>query len=129
MKKGFTLIELLGVIIVLSIIALIVTPIVQSTIKSNKASMCNNQIKSYERAAKNYTSSSIFKYDCGGSTSKEYEITLSELMENGYIEDNVTNPRGGTFAGHVKLTVKCTGDNYKYSYKYVPSAGERRCEG
>lgn len=58
MKKGFTLIELLGVIILLSIIALIATPIVTSIINNSKSKVfersCENYIRAVNTSIKSY---------------------------------------------------------------------------
>ena len=40
MKKGFTLIEILGVIVILSILALLNIPVIQSAISTNKEKAC-----------------------------------------------------------------------------------------
>ena len=128
MKKGFTLIELLGVIVILSVIALITTPIIQSAISNNKNATCESQTKSYEKAAKNYVTNNIYEYDCNpGENEAEFEVNLSDLIENGYIDENIDNPKGGTFTGYVKLTLNCQNKNYKYSFEYIPSNGEIRC--
>ena len=60
MKKGFTLVELLGVIVVLGIIATITVPLVQRTILENTEEAYQDQIISFERAAKNYVASDIY---------------------------------------------------------------------
>ena len=80
MKKGFTLIELLGVIVILSVIALITTPVIQSAISNNKNATCESQTKSYEKAAKNYVTNNIYEYDCNpGENEAEFEVNLSDL--------------------------------------------------
>lgn len=128
MKKGFTLIELLGVIIILSIIALLTTPVIQSALSSNKEKACKDQTSSYEKAAKNYVTGNIYKYDCNpGENQTEFEISINDLIENGYIEDNITNPKGGTFNGYVKLTLDCQNGKYQYSFTYIPAEGEEIC--
>lgn len=125
MKNGFTLIELLGVIVILSIIALIATPVIQSTIKKNKTVACKDQIKLYEKAAKNYVANNPYKYECG----REEQLKINDLIENGYIDDNVTNPKGGEFSGYVKITLSCENENYKYSFEYISGDDEITCEG
>ena len=41
MKKGFTLAELLGVIVILSLIALITVPAITATLQNYKIKLCN----------------------------------------------------------------------------------------
>lgn len=53
-KSGFTLIELLAVIVILAVIALIVTPVVNSIIKEAKTSADLISAEAYVKAAENY---------------------------------------------------------------------------
>ena len=129
MKKGFTLVELLGVIVVLGIIGMIVVPAVQGIITSSSSNLCKNQIKSFEKAAKNYVSSNPYKYECNNNES----IELNDLITNGYLEkSSLSNPKGGTFSGSVKITVTCNENggktNYKYKYEYKYSNEDKNCE-
>ena len=51
-KKGFTLVELLGVIVILGIIGLIVTPLVLGTINDSEENVNEMQVETIKRAAK-----------------------------------------------------------------------------
>ena len=53
-RKGFTLIELLAVIVILAVIAIIVTPIIASTINSVKDQANQRTMDGYARAAEEY---------------------------------------------------------------------------
>ena len=49
-KKGFTLIELIAVLVIMSILALIVTPLVMSIIRKAKVSADKRSIDAYGRS-------------------------------------------------------------------------------
>ena len=49
-KKGFTLIELIGVLVIMTIIALIVTPLVMTIIRKARVSADNRSIDAYGRS-------------------------------------------------------------------------------
>ena len=61
MKKGFTLVELLGVIVILGIIGMITVPLVQRTIIENNQKLCQDQVTSFERAARNYANKNVYQ--------------------------------------------------------------------
>ena len=62
MKKGFTLIELLGVIIILSVIALITVPIVIDMINSSRIKAQKRSIKLYGKAVENAVTNYYLKH-------------------------------------------------------------------
>ena len=112
MKKGFTLIELLGVIVVLGIIGLLVTPIIQSTLKENSMKSCEAQIESFKRAARNYTSQNPYK--------TYGDVTLKELQLAGFLrEGEIKNPRGGVFDLESKVIITKNGSTGTYTYEYT----------
>src|SRR5574344_47832 len=86
-KKGFTLIELLAVIVILAVIAIIVTPLITSTIENSKK-------ESRAASARNYASA------------VEQEITRSQLTDSP-IKDG-TYPVSN-FNGLVKGTIPTSG--------------------
>ena len=98
-NKGFTLIELLAVIIILSIVALIATPIILRIIKDTKKEASNRSVEMYAKAVENAIMSYQMKENKMPTTYediKEYikydgqEITVDRLdiYEDGsiYIE-------------------------------------------
>ncbi len=112
MKKGFTLIELLGVIVILGIIGVIVTPVVQNSLKESGVDACKMQVESFIKAARNYTSQNPYK---------EYtSVTLSKLQEEGFLNSGeIKNPKGGTFDLNSIVTInKDASGTYSYTYSY-----------
>ncbi len=87
MKKAFTLVELLGVIIILGVLALIVFPIVDKSIKQGKEKALQSTINSIEDAANKYS----VEHELGYSTNYN-KLDLNELVNNGYLKDDLINP-------------------------------------
>lgn len=116
-KKGFTLIELLAVISILALIAMIVFPAINSTIRSAEEKAYNDQIKIIENAAKEWALDNINELPDseGGSVS----VSVDTLAEEGYIsEDDVLDPRDNEpLTGSVKITYTTN----QYIYKYEDS--------
>lgn len=111
MKKGFTLIELLGVVVILGIIGLIVVPVVQGSIRNSMNKACQDQIKIFERAAKNYVAQNPYI--------ENKEITLEDLQNQGFLEESdLKNPKGGTFDKKSTVTITYDYDKTKYTYSY-----------
>lgn len=88
-KKGFTLIELLGVLIVLSIIALILVPTVNKFLREFKKDSYQNQIKEMCLSVENWKSDHIAELPEDGET---ITITLANLKNGGYIDYRIKNP-------------------------------------
>ena len=53
-NKGLTLVELLGVLVVLSLIIMIVTPVVTKNLKASQVEICEHQLNSLVAASKNW---------------------------------------------------------------------------
>ena len=107
MKKGFTLVELLGVLVIMSIIAVIVLPIVGKNVKKGKEEAYQAQLISIINSTKNYTTDYPSALPTSGSTS----ITMSVLKSNGYLDSTVKNPKtSAAFADtdYVRITLTTT---------------------
>lgn len=107
MKKGFTLIELLGVIVVLGVIGAIVAPAIQGSLRDSAVEACKMQIKSFEKAARNYANQNPFSsHSC---------VSLSDLQGAGFLrEGTLSNPNGGSFNSDWKVSM--SGNTYKFNY-------------
>ena len=115
-KNGFTLIELLGVIILLSLLAVIVTVSVNGVLNDSESKLTEIQIEKIEEAAKNY-------YISEGMDSSDFEqdnfshcVNVNYLIENGYIDDNeIENfETGEDMLGSVRISY----NSKKYTYTY-----------
>lgn len=119
MKKGFTLVELLGVIVILGIIGLIVTPLVLGTINDSEENVNEMQVETIKRAAKNYANAHIYTLDCdNGKTSCTIYVTVGDLKKEGYLEDkdivDATTDKAISDSTRVGIVI----NNGKFSYKY-----------
>lgn len=119
MKKGFTLVELLGVIVILGVIGMITVPLVQRTIIENNQKLCEDQVISFERAARSFANKNVYKTEelitnGGGS----YNVSLTELQDEGFLPDgNIENPLTGENF-NLNTSVKITEAHNQFSYNY-----------
>lgn len=112
-KKGFTLIELLAVIVILSIIALIATPIVMNVIQKSKKGAAEDTVYGLIKAAEFVYAQSLiedeivpdtdgsFVFDCSKTGSGGKKCVTAKGVELSY---NGTQPDSGT------ITVDASGD-------------------
>ena len=114
MKKGFTLIELLAVLGLLTIIALMSTPIIINQISNQKKKNYENFVSDLclsSEAYINHTSTipGIENFKNPGDT---INIMVADLVDNGYVNKNTKNPKTKEL---VKLTdtIKVTITNNK----------------
>ena len=118
MKRGFTLIEMLGVITIIALLALIIFPIINNQVNENKQELYQIQIKNIENAAKNYGAYNLHILPSEGSEFKSTSITLETLINEGYMDENLTNP----FTKEefdLSLEIKITFENGKLNYKVI----------
>lgn len=114
MKKNeaFTLIELLGVIIILGVIALVITPAIDRTIKKSQEKLYNVQKTSLITAVKNWSSNNKEMFINGNVII----ITLQDLKEENYIAYDVKNPKTDTcLSNAMQFRIEKTGKKYTYS--------------
>lgn len=95
MKKGFTLIEVLGVIVVLGIIAVIVFPVIDKSIKDSRARAYEQNVRSIERAALDYSVTHALGYD-----GEYHTLDIAVLKGAGLLEDkDIENPNNKSIMG------------------------------
>ncbi len=112
-KNGFTLLELMGVLIVLAILALLVTPVISKTIKNNKKKLYDIQIEVIEKAAKDYA---IKNKDLLPEEGEAIIITLGELKKSGLIKEEVRNPMTKElFSNDLKIQIGNSHNQYTYT--------------
>ena len=90
MKKGFTLAELLGVIVILSLIALITVPAITDTLQNYIIKLCNTQLEEIISAAKTWGADNLVKLPSSEGQTKT--VSLKTLSDYGYIDAVIQNP-------------------------------------
>lgn len=122
-KKGFTLAELMGVIVLLSVIAIIVVPVVDKNLKKGTKITCKTQEKSIIEAAKNYNSDRLTCENKG----QVCKVSIRTLVGDGYLEGSKTtddtppiNPAtGDPYDDKTYIQIEnTTGYNYAYNLMY-----------
>ncbi len=104
MKRcGFTLIELLTVIVILGVIALIAVPVVNGTIKTMRERSYQQQLENIKAAAKMWANENI--YDLPTEENPIKTLTLEFLIQNGYVEKEIVNPKTGEEFQNLVVTV------------------------
>ena len=86
-KRGFTLTEVLGVIVILGLIALIIFPNINKSIKNSKQKLYNQQITLIEENARKWGVEHTAELPDSGS----YYLELNDLVLGGYISQKELN--------------------------------------
>jgi len=112
--RGFTLIEVMGVIILLAVIGLIVTPLITSLMNDGREKTNEVQIKAIKSAAKNYITENKYFLDC----SVKCDITLGELKKEGYLyEGDITNIKNNQiYSDNDIVRIQKEDNKYKYIF-------------
>ena len=92
-KQGFTLVELLGVIIILGVLALLIIPTIDKSLKAGKQKLYDNQIENIELAANSWALDNLFALP---ENDDEYIIVeLGQIKASWYIDKEIINPLTG----------------------------------
>jgi type IV pilus assembly protein PilA len=116
-RKGFTLIELLAVIVILAVIAIMVTPMIVSTINSAKQNAAKASALNYIDAVEQYAMSESAK----GNTLESKTYTVSELSAVGV---NGKKPTSGTVTISNNIVTDFDLTNGGYEIKRTGADGE-----
>lgn len=84
MNKGLTLVEMIAVLIILTIIAIIITPNVYNEIRKSQNRLYDEQIISIRESGKNWVADNIEKVPFDGNG---LYLKLSTLIDEGYIDN------------------------------------------
>lgn len=114
-NRGFTLAELLGVITLLAILAIIVIPTIEKTMKEGKDDLYTSQIKSIEASAKMWGTDHI---DSLPSKNESTTIILQTLQQDGYIAEDIENPKTEE-PFDPNLQIRITNHGNYYTYKVI----------
>lgn len=119
---AFTLVELLAVVAILSILAIIITPIIDKNIKKSKEEMYQIQIENIRMAGQNYYVNNILLRPTEGNYAS---VRLTTLIEEEYIGNNIKNPKTGqNFTENIYVQIK----NNRGTYTYLVCPIENNCE-
>ena len=112
-NKGFTLIELLGVIVILSILAVITIPIIDSSLNKGKENMSKTQKQQLIKGLKDYYADNLSDFN---RISTEECKTVRALKKAGYLPANIEDPKTGSTINEETTKVCVTKDGNKYEY-------------
>lgn len=113
-NKGLTLVELLAVLVVLTVVVAIVSPVVTRDLKKSRIEVCEHELDSFVAASKNWLTDKIDNnydtlYNPDGSF-KGIKVTVAELYEQGYITEYDENT-------YKNVTISITKPAASYVYK------------
>lgn len=120
--NAFTLIELLAVVTILTILSIIITPIIDTKIKSSKDKMYKVQIENIRMAGEAYYSDNMMLKPQEDLYSS---ISLTQLISEGYIGGNIKDPKTGNILDG-QLTVQIQNNSSTYEYYVCPI--EQECK-
>ena len=125
-NKGLTLIEVVAVLVILSIVAIVVTPNIAQNLIDYKNRLTQTQLSTIKSATKNWTADNINKVSCTEDGTSALKVSVQELQADAYLDEKMKNPQGGNFDNSEAFgLVSCTevkdetsklDKNYKYVY-------------
>ena len=112
-RKAFTLIELMGVLVIIGILTVILVPVINNTIKNNKQTLYDNQLKMIRLAAQNLATDNT--YILPEEDGEEIYITLGQLRAMGYAEETIIDPlTNKNFPDNLIVMIIKKGNDYDY---------------
>ena len=115
-KKGFTLIELLTVIVLLSLIAVITTPIIIGVLNDSKEDLRVRQIAIIENSAEKWGVHNMKRLSSYKNSSCYLEIAdLQDYLSSSSVKDTVS---GEDMQGYIRVTGTSSSGNIQYKYEY-----------
>ena len=112
MKKGFTLVELIVVIVLLSLISVFTFPSINKVINERKEKLYNIQIENIKASAESYINkNNLF------STNDKVIVTLCELKQSGFTDENIKDPRTGLLISDNSMVIALKNTN---EYTFMP---------
>lgn len=118
-NRGLTLIELLAVLIVLSIIAIIITPNIAASIKEYQERLYDIQVNGIKDAAKNWLADQIDQGVIANipTEGNSVSVNLITLQNGGYVDPDLKDPRNKKkMNGYDCVTIRYAGEQYTYEF-------------
>lgn len=123
-KNGFTLVELLGVIVVLSLLALLTTTAVTKLVSDSKQELSDVQINSIKSAAEAWSFDNLEKLPDAGEC---FYLTLGDLKEYGFFDSSVIDPKNNVeISDNLKIKISSEAEYGKpvINYEVSPDSVE-----
>ena len=117
-KKGFTLIELIGVIVIIALLALIITPIVSTVLVSSKDKLYKNTLQNIQLSAKDWFTDEENIEKLPNNVDSCY-ITLTELKDAGIVDLDIKNPKTNELLDDTKVNVLVTKSGKSFNFEVV----------
>ena len=112
MKKGFTLVELIVVIVLLPLISVFTFPSINKVINERKEKLYNIQVENIKASAESYINkNNLF------STNDKVIVTLCELKQSGFTDENIKDPRTGLLISDNSMVIALKNTN---EYTFMP---------
>ena len=111
-NKAFTLVELLSVVTILTILALVITPMIDSNIKKSREKARRIQIETIRMAGQAYFTDNM---DLRPEVNQWATVRMVDLLNDGYIDSKATSDKFG-LKFYKTSTVEIKNDNGKYIY-------------
>ncbi len=92
MKDGFTLVEMMAIIVILGIIALVSIPAINSMLEKQTDEAYNNFLNELNLITENYVTVES-NINNTLNTNGEVCVTVSDLKKEGYISEEIINPK------------------------------------
>ena len=115
-NKGFTLIEILGVIVIMGIIMMVVIPTLSQMIHDNDNKAYKNYYNLIEEGTRVYASKLTDSLGTSQNTGCK-QITLSELIDNGYVQTYNDSSISCTTPGNI--TIRNENGNIKVKFRLL----------
>ena len=123
-KKGFTLTELLGVLVLLSLLAMILIPNISKSLKEGRENADKQAKENIVLAARSWASS---HKNMLPSNSETYNVKLADLQNEGYLDKNIKIPSTGENLNNICVTITNVGVTEQGKQKYTYEYNEKGC--
>lgn len=124
-NKAFTLIELMTTLVILGLLALIIVPNVEKTIRNAKDTFYDKQVKMIELSAQNWGSDNLLLLP--QKDGDFISLTLDLLKMEGYVDLDIKNPKDGKcLPNDMVVVITRVKSNYTYSLN-TDSGNEGNC--
>lgn len=112
-NKGFTLIELIAIIIIISAITILSFSSLTNTLKKTQLKEVEDYKLKVATAAQIYVETDLMRYEPFNSGT-HIDITIEELINRGYLKNDIEVPENCTFANTTIVATKNVDNTITY---------------